>query len=163
MKKPTNSSRNKLVRCPVAVIAELLNLSVRRIQQLAERRIIPKATKGKYDLIGCVQGYAEFLQRQIPNDEVVKTQKSLLEEKLRKIKHENDTAEEKVIGIDEARTITNEIREVTKFYTDSIPDKLANEIAKIDEPAIIKKMLLEEIRGAQRQIADHFSHSTCGE
>lgn len=41
----------------VAVIARFLNLTERRVQQLARDGIIPKPEKGKYDLVGCVQGY----------------------------------------------------------------------------------------------------------
>lgn len=46
----------------VAVIARFLNLTERRVQQLARDGIIPKPEKGKYDLVGCVQGYIGYLQ-----------------------------------------------------------------------------------------------------
>ncbi len=46
----------------VSVIARFLNLTERRVQQLARDGIIPKAEKGKYDLVGCVQGYIAYLQ-----------------------------------------------------------------------------------------------------
>lgn len=46
----------------VGVIAKLLNVSDRRVQQLAKEGIIPKAQRGKYDLIPCVQGYVKYLQ-----------------------------------------------------------------------------------------------------
>jgi hypothetical protein len=45
----------------VAVIARFLNLTERRVQQLARDGIIPKPEKGKYDLVGCVQGYIGYL------------------------------------------------------------------------------------------------------
>ena len=46
----------------VGVIARLFGVSERRIQQLAKDGIIPKAEKGKYELVGCVRGYIAFLQ-----------------------------------------------------------------------------------------------------
>ena len=46
----------------VAVIARFLNLTERRVQQLARDGIIPKAEKGKYDLVRCVQNYVRYLQ-----------------------------------------------------------------------------------------------------
>lgn len=158
MKKPKsiNTDRGKSTHCSVAVIADLLNLSVRRIQQLAERRIIPNSVRGKYDLFASVQGYADYLQSKIPSDEVIQHRKRMQEEKLRKLKLENDAAGEKVIDIDEVRAIVNEIYEVTKISTDPIADKLANEIAKTGEPALIKKMLLDEIRSAQGEISNYF-------
>jgi phage terminase Nu1 subunit (DNA packaging protein) len=47
---------------PVETIAKLFNLTPRRIQQLAKEKIIPKADRGKYDLVGSVQGYIRYLQ-----------------------------------------------------------------------------------------------------
>jgi hypothetical protein len=46
----------------VGVIARLFGVSERRVQQMAKEGIIPKAVKGKYDLVGCVRGYIAFLQ-----------------------------------------------------------------------------------------------------
>ena len=46
----------------VGVIAKLLNVTERRVQQMVKEGIIPKAERGKYDLIPCVQGYIKYLQ-----------------------------------------------------------------------------------------------------
>jgi phage terminase Nu1 subunit (DNA packaging protein) len=46
---------------PVSIIAQLLNLSERRVQQLAKDGIIPKADKGKYDLVSSVRSYVKYL------------------------------------------------------------------------------------------------------
>lgn len=43
-------------------LATLFNLSIRRIYQLAGEGIIPRADKGKYPLIECVQAYIKYLQ-----------------------------------------------------------------------------------------------------
>jgi phage terminase Nu1 subunit (DNA packaging protein) len=48
---------------PVAVIAQLLKLTERRVQQLSVEGIIPKPTKGKYQLAPSVQGYVGYLQK----------------------------------------------------------------------------------------------------
>jgi phage terminase Nu1 subunit (DNA packaging protein) len=49
---------------PLAVIAKLLDLSERRVQQLSREGVIPKATRGQYDLIGSVRGYVRYLRDQ---------------------------------------------------------------------------------------------------
>jgi hypothetical protein len=46
----------------VGTIAGLLNVTPRRVQQLANDGIIPRASRGNYSLIGCVRGYIKFLQ-----------------------------------------------------------------------------------------------------
>lgn len=42
--------------------AKLFNLGERRIQQLAKDGVIPREARGKYPLIGTIQGYVTFLQ-----------------------------------------------------------------------------------------------------
>jgi len=54
---------------PIGVIAKLLDLSERRVQQLSREGVIPKAERGQYDLIGSVRGYVRYLR-----DQAVKSQ-----------------------------------------------------------------------------------------
>ncbi len=46
------------------VISKLLEISPRRIQQLAKLGYIPKSSRGKYPLVGSVQGYIRYLRAQ---------------------------------------------------------------------------------------------------
>lgn len=46
----------------VGVIASIFGVTERRVQQLVKDGIIPKPTRGNYELIGCVQGYIAFMQ-----------------------------------------------------------------------------------------------------
>jgi hypothetical protein len=48
----------------IAVIAKLLDLSERRIQQLGREGVIPKPERGQYDLVGAVRGYVNYLREQ---------------------------------------------------------------------------------------------------
>lgn len=47
------------------VIGDLLNLSPRRVEQLASARIIPKSARGKYDPVPVVQAYIRYLQQKL--------------------------------------------------------------------------------------------------
>lgn len=49
---------------PISVIARLLDLSERRVQQLSREGVVPKAKRGQYDLIGSVRGYVRYLRDQ---------------------------------------------------------------------------------------------------
>jgi phage terminase Nu1 subunit (DNA packaging protein) len=44
------------------IIARLLNITERRLQQLAREGIVPKAARGQYPLAGCVRAYIQYLQ-----------------------------------------------------------------------------------------------------
>jgi phage terminase Nu1 subunit (DNA packaging protein) len=54
---------------PIAVIARLLDLTERRVQQLAREGVIPPAARsgterGRSDLVGAVRGYVHYLREQ---------------------------------------------------------------------------------------------------
>ena len=69
----------------IEAIAKLLKLSERRVQQLAKDNIIPKAERGKYDLVCSVHGYIDFLKAKAGGDftaeEVLKNKNKLLKAK----------------------------------------------------------------------------------
>ena len=47
---------------PLSTICKLLDLSERRIQQLAREGVIPKSERGRYELVPAVQGYIHYLR-----------------------------------------------------------------------------------------------------
>lgn len=59
---------------PVETIAKLLDLTPRRVQQLAGEGVIPKAERGRYELVPAVKGYIKYLKERaigadVSNDE----------------------------------------------------------------------------------------------
>lgn len=57
---------------PIAVIAKLLDLSERRVQQLTREGVIPKSERGRYELVPAVRGYIRYLRdRTVGRDGVV--------------------------------------------------------------------------------------------
>lgn len=51
----------------VDLMAKLLKLTDRRIQQLSKRGILPKAKHGKYDMLACTHAYIDYLRDQVAN------------------------------------------------------------------------------------------------
>src|SRR4030067_1573387 len=47
---------------PVAVISKLLDLTPRRVQHLANEGVIPRAERGRYELVPAVRGYIRYLR-----------------------------------------------------------------------------------------------------
>jgi len=58
---------NERLAYPVEIIAKLLTITPRRVQQLANENVITKTARGQYDLIKSVQGYIDYLNNQIPH------------------------------------------------------------------------------------------------
>ena len=47
---------------PVNVISKLLDLTPQRVGQLVSAGVIPKAERGRYELVPCVRGYIRYLR-----------------------------------------------------------------------------------------------------
>ncbi|MEO8804650.1 MAG: MarR family transcriptional regulator [Burkholderiaceae bacterium] len=49
----------------VEIVSKFLNITPRRVQQLAADGVIPRGERGKYHLVGAIRGYIKFLQERI--------------------------------------------------------------------------------------------------
>lgn len=76
---------------PVATIADLLMVSERRVQQLAKEGVIPKAERGRYELVPTVQGYIRYLQERSVHSDATTIDYAV--EKARLTKAQADLAE----------------------------------------------------------------------
>ncbi len=55
---------------PVETIAKLLDLTPRRVYQLTNEGIIPKASRGRYELVSAANGYIKYLRDRAINADV---------------------------------------------------------------------------------------------
>ena len=55
---------------PLATIAKLLDLTERRVNQLAKDGTLPKAERGRYELVPVVRAYIKFLRDRAVNSDV---------------------------------------------------------------------------------------------
>lgn len=53
----------------VSEIASALELTERRVQQLSNDGILPKSSRGAYNLIDCIKAYEKFLNNNVGNDD----------------------------------------------------------------------------------------------
>ncbi|MGH8502008.1 MAG: hypothetical protein ACREVE_05950 [Gammaproteobacteria bacterium] len=146
---------------PVDTIAALLNLRRRRVQQLAQAGIIPKAERGQYPLAGCVNGYVRNLQLQAesraPSD-LDQHRTRLLEARTRKLKAENDAREVGLIRFDEAHLALQMVVAVFEVANKALlRRKLLDELVAIDNPAVIRARLKDEVHAVRTQAADRLN------
>ena len=101
-------------------IANLLNVSERRIEQLVRQRIIPKAGRGVFDLGPTVQAYVRYLQGlcsgAIRNTEPTELDRRLMEARV--LERESKARQAKY----RADMMEQEVRK-TRLYTE-IPQRL---------------------------------------
>lgn len=140
---------------PLSVIAKLLDLSERRVQQLSREGVIPKATRGQYELIGSVRGYVRYLR-----DQAVRAQAGAPDyavERARFIRARADLAEmdaeEKrgsVIAAGEVEEAWIAVLTLLKTRLLALPDQLAPLV--FDQPTVGDTRNL--IRRSMREVLD---------
>ena len=142
----------------VAVISKFLNLTERRVQQLARDGIIPKAEKGKYDLVRSVQRYVQYLQdRAYGNPDAPR---DTHHERARLIKAQADKTELEVAALRNQlipiETIEHDwMQQVSacRMRLLAIPSKSAFQIAALKEPTEIERFLKRAIYEALSELA----------
>jgi phage terminase Nu1 subunit (DNA packaging protein) len=132
----------------VGIIARLFGVSERRIQQLAKDGIIPKAEKGKYELVGCVRGYIAFLQERAFGKDVMTIDAH--QERARLLKAQADKTELEVkmlnrdlIPVEEARIVWAGMVMTCRAKILSIPTRGAQIVTGLTEFHEVENALRE--------------------
>jgi phage terminase Nu1 subunit (DNA packaging protein) len=144
---------------PIAVIAKLLDLSERRVQQLSREGVIPKATRGQYDLVGSVRGYVRYLR-----DQAAKAQAGAPDyasERARFIRAradlaEMEAAEKRGAVIPAADVEAAWIAVLARLRTRllALPDRLAPLVHAEVSPAGVRDTLRGALREALEELAE---------
>mgnify|MGYP007069928262 CR=1 FL=1 len=138
---------------PKETIANLLNISERRIEQLVKQKIIPKAGRGVFDLGPTVQAYVRYLQGlssgAIKTSEPSELDRRLMEAKV--LERESKARQAKY----RADSMEHDIQE-RRLYTEIhiIPEKLRERLTAricdtqlVDEAVQEVRVLIAEILG----------------
>ena len=140
----------------IEAIAKLLKLSERRVQQLAKDNIIPKAERGKYDLVSSIHGYIDFLKAKAGGDftaeEVLKNKNKLLKAKAEIAEIEKQKATGELIPKEEVKRTWLELVHKIKQKLLSIPNKVAPVVATVKNISEIKLILQDKLYEALYEI-----------
>ena len=113
-------------------------MTPRRIQQLASEGIFPKASRGRYPVIECVQAHADILRaeaaRSGPSDlGQARLEKERLEIRRRRI--EVAKAEGLVVNLDDHRSVLAKVLDATRAALLAIPGSWGPRVVGIMSPA----------------------------
>ena len=154
----------------VEVISRLLNLTPRRVQQLAKEGVIPKAGRGKYRLAPTVRGYVVYLQEKLDNPGA-EGRINLNEERARKTKAEADLAEmevakrrgELIDTVDVKEAWQSILTEVRANLLHNVPVRIAAAAKAEDDEAALKSLVKAEIVEALRVISEKNGEELMGD
>ena len=141
----------------ITAIAKLLKLTERRVQQLAKDDIIPKAERGKYDLISSVHGYIDFLKAKAGGDftaeDVIKNKNKLMKAKAEIAEIERMKATGELIPKEEVKSTWLQLVNKVKQKLLSIPNKVAPVVVSVKNTNEIKLILQDKIYEALYEIS----------
>ena len=144
---------------PIGVIAKLLDLSDRRVQQLSREGVIPKAERGQYDLIGSVRGYVRYLR-----DQAVKAQAGAPDyaaERARFIRARADIAEmeaeekrRSLIAADQIEAAWIAVLALLRTRLLGLPDRLAPQVFERSTVGETRNLIRAVIREVLDDLAE---------
>lgn len=144
---------------PIGVIARLLDLSERRVQQLSREGVIPKAERGQYDLIGSVRGYVRYLRDQATK--ALAGAPDYAAERARFIRARADLAEmeaeEKrgsVIAAEDVETAWIAVLALLRTRLLALPDRLAPQLHAEESLAGVRDVMRAVLREALEELAE---------
>lgn len=111
---------------PVGTIAKLLRMTDRRVQQLAKEGVIPKAERGRYDLVPSVQGYIKYLQERAVDAGGSDGAINYQNEKARRMRADADLKEMAVQQLRGSLIDADEAAAVTALLMSELKTKLLN-------------------------------------
>jgi phage terminase Nu1 subunit (DNA packaging protein) len=146
-------------------IAELFGIGERRVEQLAQKKIIPKAGRGLFDLGPTVQAYITYLHEQING--VISADTSELNQRLLQAQTQEREARASIVKLElsvmEGRL--HEAEHVQKIMADmivacrsrllAIPSRASTTLAHMTEPADIVEYLQSLIYEALNALAEY--------
>lgn len=143
---------------PVSTIANLFNLTERRVQQLASQNVIPKAERGKYDLVACVRGYISYLQdrafgKDVQPVDAHQERARLIKAQADKTELEVQTLHRSLVSVEEAEMQWASLIVAFRSRMLAIPTRAAQALLALKEFHEIELFLREQIHEALNELS----------
>lgn len=135
-----------------AVVAEGLGVSTRTVTEYTRNGILRKNADNSYDLFDCIRRFIEVRILEPEDDSLIGARKRLYEEQQRKLKMQNDREAGRTISTDQARLISQHLAVMTVTHLKSFPGRMASVLAGVNDPAHVRRLLLEEVTRLRSQL-----------
>lgn len=139
----------------VQVIAQLLTIDERRIQQLVKDGWIPQAQRGQYSLVECVHGYIKFLRDRQPGNARSSDHARLSRAQAQRVEMENLRRMGELAAWSQVDEAMQGLVVTMSSALEGLPGRLSSELASIAEPARIYQRLQDEHRNIRVLCADY--------
>lgn len=143
---------------PVSAIARLFDLTERRVQQLAQERVIPKSIKGKYELVPTVKGYINYLRERSLSKDLVPSDAStakirLLTLQANKLEIENAVLNKQFLSVEDVKNTWFSMIARCRAILLAMPSKLANQVIGLNEAIEAEELIKGSVYEALTELA----------
>jgi phage terminase Nu1 subunit (DNA packaging protein) len=127
------------------VLAALLGLSARRIQQLAAEGVLPRGKNG-FKLAASLKAYVQWLKDAHERTPASDAKEAVLLERARSLRLQNDEREHRLVDTEECIAVLDEIVGTYRTELDGLPARLTRDLEDREQIA---------------KIVDALSHRVC--
>lgn len=138
-----------------SIIGNLLELTERRLQQLVKEGWIPRAERGQYSLRDSVRGYIRYLKEHNREQQRGQEQARLARAQATKVEIENYRRMGELQVSSQVDDVMQGLIVMMKSSHESLPGRLASELAAIADPPLIYQRLQTELRAVCNLCADY--------
>jgi phage terminase Nu1 subunit (DNA packaging protein) len=144
-------------------LARVLDVTTRRLAMLASDGIIPRARKGRYPFVPCVQEYVRYLRSvasEQGDDVLAKQRARLTKSKADVAEMERAQMMGELVPVKELIAAGTAIAAVVRTRVEAIPAKMANQLLNLKSPRDVEAILRPECDAALEEIAALEVHAT---
>jgi len=144
---------------PLDTISKLLDLTPQRVNQLVNQGIIPRAERGRYELVPVVRAYIHFLrdrkiQGDVHGDDYSTYRTRLTKARAEMAEKENAQLDSKLIPADDAKDAWTAMVANARARLLSIPNKIAPLVCAAETINEAREIIKTEIYEALNELAN---------
>lgn len=146
---------------PVSAVARLLDVSERAVYDLARHGTIPRAQRGRYDLVACVRAYIRHLREVAAGRTSHDGALDLVAERARLAREQADGQSMKnallrseLLPRDDMERVLVALQSGVQKRLLSVPSNVATLVARETSPAVCQRIVDEHIREALQELAE---------
>lgn len=156
-----STSTTTMPSYPASTIAKLFDLTERRVHQLVKERVLPRSSRGNYELVSCIKGYINYLrERSLGAVDIEENNPNIANERARLIKMQADRL---AMEIDEEKGRLLDAEKAIRAWDNliarcravllGIPNRLANQVVAINNAKEVAQLLKKAIYEALEELS----------
>lgn len=143
---------------PLATVAKLLDLTERRVNQLAKSGVLPKAARGRYELVPVVRAYIHYLRQKTVNNDVgaddyAKHRARLTKAKADMAEMEKDQMANQLIPANDVQDAWEVMVSNMRNKMLSLPTKVATAVFVAENAADAQSIIKEQVNEALAELS----------